>query len=62
MTVRTKIQMYFVEAIHPETGEIIEVQLPRWERFAVHKINKTTTDILLPDGYIATIDSKNLEE
>ena len=34
-TVRTKNMMFFVEAHHPETGDEIETQFPRWHSLKV---------------------------
>lgn len=62
-SVRTTKQLYFVEAHHPETGETIETKFPRWHRLIVASIDRKedTITVHLPDGFLATLPSNNLE-
>lgn len=62
-SVRTVNQMYFVEATNPETNDTIETRLPKWHRLAVCDINSqnNTINVQLPNGYVATLDSQDLE-
>ncbi len=62
-SVRTKGQHYFLEATHPETGDTIETRLPKWHRLTVAAIDpeEDTISVLLPDGYVATLPSDDLE-
>lgn len=61
-SVRTKNQMYFVEANQPER-ETIEVRFTRWHRLTVCGIDlkKNTVTVQLPDGYTATLDANDVE-
>ena len=61
---RTVNMMFFVDATHPETGEEIEVQFPRWHRLTVIGVNAAddTVDVQLPDGFVATMDTGDLED
>lgn len=56
-SVRTTKQLYFYEAIHPKTGNVIEFFLPRWHRLTVTAIDtkNDTINVQLPDGYIAEL-------
>jgi hypothetical protein len=61
--VSTKRAMFFVEATHPETDDDIEVFLPRWHTLAVCGVDNKegTVDVKLPDGYVATLASDDVE-
>jgi hypothetical protein len=62
-TVRTENMMFFVDATHPQTGEEIEVQFPRWHRLKVIGVNlaENTIDVALPKGFVATLDIGDVE-
>lgn len=62
-SVRTVNQMYFVEATNPQTGETIETRFPRGHRLTVVGVNPQddTIDVQLPDGFVATLPSNDLE-
>lgn len=63
-TVRTKYTLLFVDATHPETGQEIETMLPRWHRLKVIAVDveNCTVDVQLPDGFVATLDTGNVED
>ena len=62
-SVFTLEQMYFVEAIHPKTGDEIETRLPRRHCLTVCGVDTTegTIDVQLPDGYVATLSRDSVE-
>jgi hypothetical protein len=62
-SVATVNQMYFVEAVHPETGDQIETRFPSGHRLTVCGVDvkEGTVDVSLPDGYVATLPHTDLE-
>lgn len=60
-SVRTKVQMYFVDAVHPKTGDEIETMFPRWHRLTVCGVDTDTVDVELPEGYVATLSREDVE-
>ena len=59
----TKVQLHFLEARNPETGETIETKLPRRHHLKVCGVDEKegTVDVNLPDGFIATIPREDVE-
>lgn len=62
-SVMTKNAMFFVEASHPETGDMIETLFPRWHRLKVVGVDEKegTITVELPDGYVAILSTEDVE-
>lgn len=50
-TVTVNKQIYFLPASHPETGDEIEVVLPRMHHLTVKSVNSGGVTVSLPNGY-----------